>query len=324
MKGTHHVIIQNKRIHYEFDIRRNITVIKGDSASGKTTLVEMIQEYMDQGSESMITIQSDKRCGVISGNTWKGQLAEFSDSLIFIDEGNRFVLTDEFSKIIQQTDNYYIIVSRESLPNLPYSVDEIYGIHQSGKYGSLKKCYQEFYRIYEKSEKEVIKPDIVVTEDSNSGNQFFNNVCDKVNKTCLSAGGKTNILGELKKVSTDKVVLVIADGAAFGSEMDVLVKFAEARKNIKIYLPESFEWILLSSGIIKSGDIDDILKEPDKYIESQEFFSWERFFTHLLIEQTKNTYLKYNKSELNKAYTQGQIKKNIVNCVKKTGIELEI
>lgn len=73
MKGTHHVIIQNKRIHYEFDIRRNITVIRGDSASGKTTLVEMIQEYMDQGIESMITIQSDKKCGVISGNTWKGQ-----------------------------------------------------------------------------------------------------------------------------------------------------------------------------------------------------------------------------------------------------------
>ncbi len=58
----------------------------GDSASGKTTLVEMIREYMDQGQESMVSIQSDKKCGVISGNTWKGQLSEFSDSLIFIDE----------------------------------------------------------------------------------------------------------------------------------------------------------------------------------------------------------------------------------------------
>ena len=52
MKGTHHVVIQNKRIHYEFDLRRNITVLRGDSAIGKTTMVEMIQEYMDQGQES--------------------------------------------------------------------------------------------------------------------------------------------------------------------------------------------------------------------------------------------------------------------------------
>lgn len=148
MTGIHHVIIQNKRIHYEFDLRRNITILKGDSATGKTTLIEMIQEHMDQGSDSMVTIQSDKRCGVISGNTWKGQLSEFTDSLIFIDEGNSFVLTDEFARAIKQSDNYYVIVSREGLPNLPYSVDEIYGIHKSGKYADFKQCYQEFYHIY--------------------------------------------------------------------------------------------------------------------------------------------------------------------------------
>ncbi|MBP3242210.1 MAG: Fis family transcriptional regulator [Oribacterium sp.] len=147
MTGIHHVIIQNKRIHYEFDLCRNITILKGDSATGKTTLIEMIQEYMDQGPDSMVSIQSDKRCGVISGSTWKGQLSEFTDALIFIDEGNNFVLTDEFAKAIKESDNYYVIVSREGLPNLPYSVDEIYGIHKSGKYADLKQCYQEFYHI---------------------------------------------------------------------------------------------------------------------------------------------------------------------------------
>ena len=43
MKGRHRVIIQNKRVKYDFEVRRNITVIRGDSATGKTTLVEMIQ-----------------------------------------------------------------------------------------------------------------------------------------------------------------------------------------------------------------------------------------------------------------------------------------
>ncbi len=36
MKGSYHIIVQNNRIKFEFDIRRNITIIRGDSATGKT------------------------------------------------------------------------------------------------------------------------------------------------------------------------------------------------------------------------------------------------------------------------------------------------
>ena len=38
MKGTHRIIVQNKRIRYDFEIKRNITVIRGNSATGKTAL----------------------------------------------------------------------------------------------------------------------------------------------------------------------------------------------------------------------------------------------------------------------------------------------
>ena len=64
-----------------------------------------------------------------------------------------FITTDEFSSAVKKSDNYYVIVTREGLPNLPYSVDEIYGIKSSGKYGTLQQTYQEFYRIYENIEK---------------------------------------------------------------------------------------------------------------------------------------------------------------------------
>ena len=93
--------------------------------------------------------------------------------IVFIDEGNEFIKTVEFADTIQKTDNYYVIVSRESLPSLPYSVEEIYGIRTSGKYGTLKPCYHEFYRIYgAQTLKKDIKPEVVITEDSNSGYQF--------------------------------------------------------------------------------------------------------------------------------------------------------
>ncbi len=316
MKGIHHVVIQNKRMHYEFDLRRNITILKGDSATGKTTLVEMIQEYMDQGQESMVSIQSDKRCGVISGNTWKGQLSEFSDSLIFIDEGNNFVRTDEFARAIQDTDNYYVIVSREGLPNLPYSVDEIYGIHKSGKYGSLKKCYQEFYHIYGEDNTSIIKPSKVITEDSNSGYQFFEAVCRDNDVDCISAGGKSNVATKIAEIVGDNEIIIVADGAAFGSEMDKVSKLIKIKQNVHIYLPESFEWILLASGVVKDSEIVKILIEPSEFIDSQKFVSWERFFTYLLVEKTKDTYLKYNKSTLNKAYLQGQVRKEILDFMK--------
>lgn len=45
MKGSYRVVVQNSSVRYDFVIRRNITVIKGDSATGKTTLIEMIREY---------------------------------------------------------------------------------------------------------------------------------------------------------------------------------------------------------------------------------------------------------------------------------------
>ena len=78
---------------------------------------------------------------MLEGALWKEQLAGITDSIVFIDEGNTFVKAEEFAGVIQNTDNYYVIVSRESLPALPYSVEEIYGIRTSGKYGTLKQIY---------------------------------------------------------------------------------------------------------------------------------------------------------------------------------------
>lgn len=64
MRGIHHIIVQNGSLKYEFDIRRNITILKGDSATGKTTLVEMIQEYLIAGTDSGVNLSCDVPCRV--------------------------------------------------------------------------------------------------------------------------------------------------------------------------------------------------------------------------------------------------------------------
>ena len=54
MKGKYRIIVENKKIRYDFEIKRNITIIKGDSATGKTTLADMIAEYEENGADSGI------------------------------------------------------------------------------------------------------------------------------------------------------------------------------------------------------------------------------------------------------------------------------
>lgn len=320
MKGTYQIIVQNKKIKYEFEICRNITVIRGDSATGKTALVDMIREYYENGLDSGIKLQCEKACVVLEGRNWTVQLQAISDSLVFIDEGNTFVTSREFASAIRNTDNYYIIVSRESLAMLPYSVTEIYGIRNSGKFGSLKQTCHELYHIYgDVYPDQVIHPDVVVTEDSNAGFQFFELICSKNKIECVSAYGKSNIFKMLTQ-QRGKIILVIADGAAFGSEMEKLMKLCKTNKSIRLFLPESFEWMILKSGVLKEPGLNEIIKDPAMYIESSIYFSWERFFTDLLVQKTGLSYLKYSKSTLNQAYMQPFVMELVLKVMDKIAL----
>ena len=317
MKGKHRVVVSTKRLKYDFELRRNLTIIRGDSATGKTTLIDMIQDYVNNPSGTPVELICDKKCFVLEGALWKEQLSGISDSIIFIDEGNEFIKTEEFAGKIQKTDNYYVIASRESLPSLPYSVEEIYGIKTSGKYGTLKQSYHEFYRIYgADTYKGSVNPEIVITEDSNSGYQFFEHVCKDNELKCETLNGKSNVFHYLNVHKNEKM-LVIADGAAFGSEIDKVLWLIEKRENIALYLPESFEWLILSAGILKNSLVDKILDDPSEYVECKEYFSWERFFTAVLIEETKNTYLAYVKKKLNQAYLSENMIALILEQMKK-------
>lgn len=177
MKGSYRVVVQNAVLRFDFTIRRNITIVKGDSATGKTTLIEMIQEYYESGKASGIELKCDRICVPLSGRDWKIFLEAMHERIIFIDEGNEFVLSNEFAVAVRNSDNYFVIVTREGLPKLPYSVDEIYGIRESGKYAALKQTYNEFYRIYTSENHPLpIRPDEVIVEDSNAGYEFYQGI----------------------------------------------------------------------------------------------------------------------------------------------------
>lgn len=115
--------------------------------------------------------------------------------------------------------------------------------------------------------------------------------------------------------------MVIADGAAFGPEMDRVLQLVQTRENLALYLPESFEWLILSSGILKDTEVAQILQTPSDYIDGKDYFSWERYFTALLTEKTAGTYLNYTKKTLNEAYLSDGAKNAILSQMAKVKLK---
>ena len=304
MKGTYKIKISNSKVSFSLELERNITIICGNSATGKTTLIGLIRDYEQLGKASGVTIQCKKPCRVLSNVDWKYRLDAIHDSIVFLDEGNEFVRSQDFAQAIRGTDNYYVIINRESLSQLPYSVNSILKLKTtSRKKVTYIRSYPEYSNLAEPIE-QINRVDEIITEDSNSGHDMFSRNPQDSGGSCLSAQGKSNIFSCLANHSGDQI-LVIADGAAFGAELEKIYKLQEVSTGkIRLYLPESFEWLLLKSGVLGNRTPHDILADPAAHIESRDFFSWEQYFTALLVDLTRDTYLHYNKNRLNPVYLQ--------------------
>ncbi len=195
------------------------------------------------------------------------------------------------------------------LVQLPYSVNEIYEIAMVGR--SRKKHYLKpiysfdaYHRLEGNSEVQKSKIEIFLTEDSNSGYQFFKSWFQNTDIKCQSGQSKTKLFNWLQMHSGQKIFM-IADGAAFGPEIDRIYKWQEEHPDQSIIcLPESFEWLLLESGVIQQNGIKEVLENPEEYIESADYISWERFFTKYLEDISAETIYAYTKRKINPYYTK--------------------
>lgn len=318
MKGSYNIRVENARVQFKLTLKRSITLLRGKSATGKTTLVGMIAEYQADGQASGITLSSEKPCVVLVGRTWQEDLKATSDSFVFVDEGSSFIRTEEFARCMRNSNNYYVIVSREDLPMLPYSVEEVYELRNTtSRYPGVRKYYTHAKRMYTHIP-HVLNPQTVIVEDSNAGFEFFSALCRRSGIECVSAHGKGNVLGLLRLCSSERI-LVIADGAAFGPHMETVLELARQR-HAGLFLPESFEWLILKSGLVRETDVPKLLANPAEYIESRDYFSWERFFTAVLVQKTKDGYLHYNKAQLNPAYLEDRERAMIEAQLTQTGL----
>lgn len=305
MKGSYKVKVSRRRgTTFEFTVRRNITIVRGDSGTGKTTLYDMVADYTRLGDNSGVTVQCERPCVALTDIDWRNQLAGIAGSIVFIDEGMEDLPTEDFARAVRDSDNYYVIFTRSELPCLPYSVNEIYRIKTSGKFHSLVPMYKELegHRYSLSRAKANQDFDVLLTEDSKSGLQFFEARFDGEKLHCESAQSNTKILNWLCSHDDDPV-FVIADGAAFGPYADRVLKYQKEHPHeVTVCLPESFEWLLLSSGVVKADGVEENLASPENYVDSAKYMSWEQFFTSMLSDATKGTPLAYNKGRIAKGF----------------------
>lgn len=308
MKGRFQVKVKNNRNSYSFELHRNITILRGESGRGKTTLFEMIYEYNRFGKNSGVAISSDRELLALSGDDWESVIKKHPGTVIVIDEDSYFIRSKDFARVLRGSDNYYLLITRNYLSELPISVDEIYELW-GAKNKKFKRIYQENDRMFDHLTAGSLPfaPDVIITEDIRSGYQFFKNESERMGIRCVSANGKSNIFNMMNQYPQENVV-VIADGAAFGSEMADIVEQQELRpRKVAIFLPESFEWLILKSGVVKGVNIQKI-ENPERYVDSKDFMSWEQYFTALLAEATKdNRYMRYKKAKLSDYYLQDKI-----------------
>ncbi len=96
MKGAHRIIVETRKIKYDFAINRNITILTGDSGSGKTVLIDMIREYRRYGSDSGVTVSCDRICKTLDNEDWEYQLNHLYGEITDKDGvASQYVITED-------------------------------------------------------------------------------------------------------------------------------------------------------------------------------------------------------------------------------------
>ena len=149
MKGSIKVVVSTKKLRYELNLCRNITIIQGDSATGKTTLIKIIGDYLSGRTGPGTEVICERKCAVLSGDTESAviRLRALADAVVFVDEQEKFFHSKEFAEAVLDSNCYFAFITRDGLNMLLYSVNEIYCLRNSGYYQNTRQVYNAMYPI---------------------------------------------------------------------------------------------------------------------------------------------------------------------------------
>lgn len=296
MIGNYTIQLSTKRVSFKLDVKRKYTIIRGDSATGKSTIAEYVWRHNIQGTDSGVYLKCDipvKRFMDIES------LASWDTCIVVIDESDLILKHQDVAGILKRSVCYFIIITRQKLGYLPYSMYEIYELENK----TIKTSYTETYlRNRYSSIPRQITPELIITEDKNTGFDFFNRTLPV---KCDNAKGKDKIKDKLEEyVDKYKSIFVICDGAANGATIYDLKKYIElvsSQCDVYIYTPESFEWLLLRS-LYYVGNTKQYLDYTYNYCDTRYYDSWEQYYTFFLTELGAKYHRHYSKKIMDEYY----------------------
>lgn len=137
MVGFSKIKIWNNKVHYTLEIKRRITIIKGDSATGKTTLYDLVKSKTARRESNCKFTYLDREMNLQSN------LKSLEDYVVFVDEDTGLLYNEEFLHSVLNYDIRFVFITRkDNILNLPYCVKEVYQLKSSGKYHTLEKYYK--------------------------------------------------------------------------------------------------------------------------------------------------------------------------------------
>lgn len=295
-------LVTNSKKKYTVEFKETLynkfNVIVGDSAIGKTTLVNCVirkiktNKVCYTSNSKSVSIRPILTAMLTSDIV---TILKSKNTLFLIDEGNYVNIFqsilydyDEYGKelfdtITKSSSKFLIIARNTSLINVDYK--SVYTLQQKGN----KVVSKRFYKDYTTFDCKLP----IVHEDSNSGADYYKHYYNDV----IAAGGKTNIVNVLLK---DNANTVVADGSSIGNEIHNISQLCD-----NVYLPESFEFELANAIAPNDKQVSDYYNNMPDSIDSVERYFENDVMPYLCDKYHLPQYSKKNK--LNPAFLKYRI-----------------
>lgn len=289
--------LSDSLLSYDIHLSRRINFIRGDSGTGKTTMVDLLRE-----ASEVDNVDVDLELHGVSGVVI---LSEDSYASVIKDSRNKLVVLDDlgiankggFASLVKRyciaNDLWFLIISRylnqgvDYMKSLSYSINSVYKLCNMNNVYSLASYYDYGFCLNRQY-------DAVVTEDKGSRCNFFVNLfkCD----VFPSTSGKSTIVRDVEELRLKGYsnILVLMDTASFGCHMEEFDMYFSGYDDFNVSLIsfyECFEELLIHSPFADSPVVHSELEKLGEYANN--FISWERYFEDLMERATDGKYYSY-------------------------------
>ena len=272
--------------HYKFELLRKITLISDLSATNKTRLLTSYAAARNEptgttliscGAETVILLNDTEDVPLevaINGAS--------DGSLIIVDEYPQKEI-NRLSSIINKKPCWFLFITRELPFSVHVSVSSVCTMVDVDGIFTLKPAFSEIT--------ETVTPICVRCEGIGSEEKFYKFFAND-SMHIQGIGGNGGINGIVRN-NTIPGMLLIADGSSLGFLIVELLKWQRIF-HYHMYLPESFEWVLMLSDYFDKDELICKLRLGVENVLDHRHESSERYLYSLMCDRD----VFYNKKNL--------------------------